>query len=235
MTESEIMVEAFAENIWIADGQRIKMLGIPFDIRMTIIKLSDSKLWVHSPVQPSESLYREVMSLGEVSHIVAPNKLHHLYVKPWSERFLTAKVWAGPELAKRNLDIYFDEMLDDFSPPDWSDDIDQIIFKGSAFLPEAIFYHKQSKTLLLTDLIQNHDPSKNSWAWAKLKKLNGVLAPDGGVPIDLRLTFLDRKALRESLDKMLSWDFQNLIMAHGICIEKDARSFVHRALQWAMK
>jgi hypothetical protein len=37
---------------------------------------------------------------------------------------------------------------------------------------------------------------------------------------------------RESLEKLLSWDFDKLIIAHGICIEKDAKPFVERAFQW---
>ena len=37
---------------------------------------------------------------------------------------------------------------------------------------------------------------------------------------------------RESLEKLLSWDFDKLIIAHGICIEKDAKPFVERAFRW---
>ncbi len=42
------------QNIWIADGDLIQMdlegvFKLPFQTRMTVIKLNDGKLWIHSP------------------------------------------------------------------------------------------------------------------------------------------------------------------------------------------
>ena len=226
------MIKKFAENIWIVEGHDIKFFGIPFEIRMTIIKLADGSLWLHSPVQPSDELFQAVGELGEVSHIIAPNKLHHLYVKPWAEKFTKAKLWAAPGLMERKLGINFDEKLDEHAPPEWTSDIDQIIFHGSKILAEAIFFHKNSRTLIVTDLIQNHSPEKNSWFWRQLKRLGGVLAPKGGVPIDLRLTILDRQAGAKSFEQILKWDFDRLIIAHGLCLSSQARPFVEKAFSW---
>jgi hypothetical protein len=54
----------------------------------------------------------------------------------------------------------------------------------------------------------------------------------GGVALDIRLSFTNRKLARRSLRKLLSWDFDKLIIAHGVCIEKDAKPFVERAFRW---
>ena len=65
-----------------------------------------------------------------------------------------------------------------------------------------------------------------------LFKLEGVVSPHGGVGLDIRLSFVRRNLARQSLQKLLSWDFDKLIIAHGHCIEKDAKAFVERAFRW---
>jgi len=68
-----------------------------------------------------------------------------------------------------------------------------------------------------------------------LFKLEGVTAPHGGVGREIRLTFTKRDLARRSLEKLLSWDFDKLIIAHGDCIENDAKSFVEQAFRWLMR
>jgi hypothetical protein len=59
-----------------------------------------------------------------------------------------------------------------------------------------------------------------------------VAAPHGGVGLDIRLSFKHRDLARLSLEKLLSWDFDRLVIAHGPCIEKGAKPFVERAFAW---
>jgi hypothetical protein len=56
----------------------------------------------------------------------------------------------------------------------------------------------------------------------RFNKLEGVTSPRGSVTLDIRLSFTHRDLARRSLEKLLSWDFDKLIIAHGDCIEKDA-------------
>ena len=37
---------------------------------------------------------------------------------------------------------------------------------------------------------------------------------------------------KKSLRKLLSWDFDRLVIAHGPCIEKNAKAFVEQAFRW---
>lgn len=208
------------------------MLGIPFGTKMTVVKLSSGDLWLHSPVNPNIQMFNNVSSLGQVSCLVAPNKLHHLYIKPWSEHFDSATVWVEPQLANRNLDFRFDKVLSESVCDEWSHDFDQLLFKGSSILSEAIFLHKSSKTLIVTDIIQNHDPEQENLLWRFVKRLNSILAPNGGVPRDWRLTVRDRREARNSVDKILSWDFERLIVSHGICMKENAKPFVEQAFGW---
>lgn len=221
-----------ADDLWIMDGDRVRMLSIPFPTRAVIVRLSDGSLWVHSPVQATPERLEAVAKLGPVAHIVAPNKFHHLHVGAWQQRFCEAKTWAGPGLVARNPGPSFDAELGDAPEAEWSKDLDQLVFAGSFMLTEVIFLHRASKTLVLTDIVQNHDPAHESWPWRVIKRANNVLAPGGGAPRDWRLTVRDRDAARRSRDRMLAWDFDRLVISHGRRVETGAHAYVEQAFAW---
>ena len=220
------------ENIWCIDGEPVKMFTIPFQTRMTIVRLDSGKLWLHSPVTPSEKIYNLVNEIGEVSYLVAPNILHHLSLGSWMQVYPEAKLFGVERLPEKRMDLKFSGILADSPEPEWSGEIDQLYFRGSDILLEVAFFHKQSKTLILTDLIQNHDPRKENQFWRIIKHINGVLSPHGGVPKDLRLTIRDKEKARTSLKGILSWDFERLIISHGLCIEDDAKQYVSNSFSW---
>jgi hypothetical protein len=43
-------LQAFAKDVWIADGPNVRDFGVMFTTRMVVVKLSDGSLWVNSPV-----------------------------------------------------------------------------------------------------------------------------------------------------------------------------------------
>jgi hypothetical protein len=224
-------LQHFADELWLADGDRLHMLGIPFETRMCVVRLADGGLWLHSPVAAREDLMVAVESLGPVKHIVAPNKFHYLFVHEWVEAFPYATAWAGPQLAER-VQTRFDQQLGDTAEACWAHDLDQLIFWGSEVLPETVFLHRSSRTLIMTDIIQNHEPELDTWMWRTLKRLNGISAPNGGTPRDWRLSVRDREAARAARDRMLAWDFDRLVIAHGRCLESGAHAHVERAFSW---
>jgi len=51
----------------------------------------------------------------------------------------------------------------------------------------------------------------------------------------MKMTFLNRSLARQSLERLLSWDFDKLIIAHGPCIESDAKQYIEKAFRWLKK
>jgi hypothetical protein len=86
--------------------------------------------------------------------------------------------------------------------------------------------------VILDDLIQIHAAAPNRPFRNALLRLAGVAARQGGVPFDIRLSFTNRGLAGRSLEKLLSWDFDKLIIAHCPCIEKCAKAFAERAFLW---
>ena len=229
-----IPLEKFGDKIWICDGPRVRMLTIPFATRMTIVELAPGKLWIHSPIELTATVKRAVDELGEVAFIVAPNKIHSLGVLPWKACYPSAEVWVSPRFEERHPEIPFDGVIEKDGPRAWSEEISTVIFAGSRFLDEVVFYHRHSRTLIITDLIQRHEPSEESWFWRVIKGSVGVLGSSGGTARDLQSTFNDRRAARASVEAILRWDFDRVVIAHGECVREDARRTVEHAFAWTL-
>ena len=120
-----------------------------------------------------------------------------------------------PRLRLKKGHLPFTGILGDEPPQGWKDDFDQLAFKGNPLIEEVLFFHKQSRTVILDDLIQIHPIVKGKPFRNALFKLEGVASPHGGVPLDIRLSFTNRDLARRSLERLLSWDFDKLVIAHG--------------------
>ena len=98
---------------------------------------------------------------------------------------------------------------------------------------EIDFFHYASRTLILTDLIENIETAKmRGGFWKLMMKLAGNSDPDGKAPIDMRTTFTDRDAARESLKQLLAWQPTRIILAHGRCYMDNAEAELRRAFRW---
>jgi hypothetical protein len=219
-------------DLWIADGPVVSFFSFPYPTRMAIVRLAGGDLWVWSPVALTPELRAEVEALGSVRHVVAPNKLHHLYLGEWQAAWPEAKLHAAPGLAKRRKDLRFDSELGDEPDPPWAADIDQVIFRGSLAMEEVVFFHRSSRTALIADLVQKFDPEMLS-GWRRwVMRIDGMVGPDGSTPREWRLTFVNRKAARRALEKALAWNPERLVIAHGVWVCENGREVLSRSLRW---
>lgn len=219
-------------GIWTVDGGTVPFLTIPYPTRMTLIALAGDALMVISPIAPDETDFVALDELGRIAHLVAPNKLHHLSLGGWKARYPAARLHAAPGLARKRADLAFDAELGDAPEPAWADQVDQTVFAGSFFFDEVVFFHRATRTLVLTDILQRHDPSAYG-LWARtMLGLDGLLAGQRGVPRDWRLTVTDRARARRARDIMLAWAPERIIVAHGDCVEKDATALLGAAFDW---
>ena len=227
-------MQAFAQNVWIVDGPNVRDFGVLFPTRMTIVSLSDGSVWVDSPVPvPFETLKR-IPELGPVRYLVAATPRHVWRLSAWHTLFPQAQLWvprASPLTLKKGH-LPFTGTLGDTPNPEWADDFDQLAFQGNPLIEEVLFFHRASRTVILDDLIQVHPSVKGKPFRNVLFKLLGVASLQGGVPIDIRWSFTQRQLARRSLEQLLIWDFDKLIIAHGACIEHKAKLFVEQAFHW---
>jgi hypothetical protein len=222
----------WSDRVWVAEAP-LRFYGVPFGSRMTVVRLSDGGLFVHSPLPPASELCDEIDALGPVRYVVSPNKLHHLFLGVFRDAYPSAKLFASPGLAKKRRDLRFDGELGDAADPGWAADLDQTVLRGSRVMEEVVFFHASSRTLIVADLCEHFGP----WS-PRLTRLVARLANMYGkprMPPDWQLSFRDREVTRASFQRILSWDFDRVILAHGELLECDAREIFRRAYSWALR
>ncbi|MCB1747370.1 MAG: DUF4336 domain-containing protein [Gammaproteobacteria bacterium] len=227
-------LHALADGLWILAGDPIAFLGFPYDIRATVVRLDGGDLLVHSPVQVS-ALSALAALPGAVKYIVTPNKLHHVFLADWQRALPAARLYAPPGLRGKRPDLQFVGELGERPAAAWSGTLEQTLVRGSLFMTEVVFFHRASRTLILGDLIENHDPARFGVLQRSIARCNAMLAPRGSTPRNFRWTFLRRDALRRDLDVIAAWNPARVVVAHGPIVEQNAAEFLAHAFRWARR
>ena len=113
------MLSPFGVELWTAQGPTVSFYGFPYPTRMAVARLPGRRLWLWSPIRADAEILDALAELGEVSFLVAPNKLHHLFLGDWLEHFPAARLYASPGLMKKRPDLSFTAELDNHAPAEW--------------------------------------------------------------------------------------------------------------------
>ena len=219
-------------TIWIKEYP-IHYAGTKFNSRMTIIRLSNGNLFIHSPCNIDRATKIAIDKLGQVEFIVAPGSYHYLYVSSAQRAFPKAETFICPGIERKQPNLEFDGFLEERPNPKWSDDFEQVLVHGNKWIKEVAFYHKITRTLILVDLIENFTEQTEDVNWT-LKLWFKVVFRMWNNPKpapEYQLGWKDKKAASLALKKILSWDFERIVMAHGDLIEKNAKEVAIRAWQ----
>jgi hypothetical protein len=234
----------FARNVGIIDGpfEYLVMAGIrlpmPFTTRMTVVQLKNGDLFLHSPIAFDVALAETLRSLGRVRHLISPNQFHYAHIGEWSRAFPDAVTWASPHATARararGIDVKFTKKLGADAPEEWRAEIDQTAIPGGIF-GEIVFFHKESKALILADTIINFELDKMRQPWRFATWLTGMYHPRGQIFFGMRLPLLlQRRKSRAALEKLLSWQPEGIILSHGRCFESNGSATLRRLLGWAL-
>lgn len=221
-----------APDLWIADRPQA-FLGWPVGTRMTVMRLTGGRLLLHSAVELDAGLRAELDALGRVAFVVAPNRVHHLYAGHVARSYPDARLWIGPGLERKRPDLVYEAILDDEAPVEWRGEVDQVFFRGRPYENEVVFFHRASRTLILCDLAFNFGPrTATSTRWLmKLLRSYGRFGPSKLDPLLIR----DRRAARASLERILAWDFDRVVVAHGDVQEQGGHALLRDGYGWLLR
>jgi hypothetical protein len=229
------VLQSIGPDIWLTDGPVVSFFGFPYPTRMVVIRLSDGRLFVWSPIPLTPDLKSEIDALGPVAHLISPNFIHHLWLGDWKSAYPAARMFASPGLAKRRRDLVFDGTLGDEPDPGWADDIDQVVVHGNLVLTETVFLHRASRTAIFADLIENFSPDWFPGWKGVVARLDGIVNPDFGAPREVRLAFVQRRQARAAIRRVLAFDPTQVVIAHGMIAQTGGSDFVRRAFRWLIK
>lgn len=221
------MLTRFAEDVWIATV-RAKFWGLETGARMTVVRLSDGSLFVHSPTALDAATRRAVDDLGPVRAVVAPSIFHHLRVAQWIAAYPDALFAACPGLEWKRTDLAFTCVLGDEPHPLWAGELEQVYFSARRE-NEVVFFHKPTRTMICADALLNlskHDlATTRAVAW-----LMGNHAP--GIGHLERFMIRHRGLARRQVDRILAWDIDKIVLGHGGLVERDGRAVMRQAYAW---
>lgn len=226
------MLRFVADDLWVAE-QPQRFFGLEIGTRMTVVRLPSSDLWLHSPIRRTPELERELAALGRVRFAVAPNRFHHLYVADWTALNDAVELFVAPGISDKRPDLREHPVLSSTAPPAWADVIEQVAFEGFPLLNEVAFFHRPSRTLVLSDLAARIGPESPAWT-RFMFRLSGTY--DRLAPLALeRFSIRDRTAARASLRRILDWPFERVVVAHGSITERAGREEFERGWRWLLQ
>ncbi|MGM0557205.1 MAG: DUF4336 domain-containing protein [Myxococcota bacterium] len=223
------MLRKVDESVWEVLGRVKIMPAVYFPCRMTIVRLDEGRLLLHSPVELDDATAAEIEELGDVRYLVAPNAWHHLFLEDAQRRFPGAETWGAPGLREKRDDLEFDAVLGQAEPP-WSAHLEQLMLEGASDISETVFFHRSTGTLICTDVVFN------------LHRVEGWLAPWMCRLFGTYQTFAHSKLWRSKYDdiqvfadsvrKMLEWPIERIMMAHGEVVDDECTQELDRAFRW---
>ncbi len=226
-----------AEGIFVVDSLPPGILGAILPVRMTVIRLSNGDLLLHSPTRFSYDLKEKLDAVGPIRHLVAPNVAHWTFLKAWQDSCPGAVTWAAPGLRDRSQvkreSLRLDHDLGDSAPSEWGDDIVLVTVPGGLGFCESALFHKPTRTLVLTDLVLNLEAHKLPALMLPVAQLFGIVAPDGMPPPYLRAVIkFQRKEAAYAASQLLALQPERVIFAHGRWFAQDGTAALRRSLRW---
>ena len=226
---------AIAPNLWTAT-QPLRYLGLEVGSRMTVVRLPSGELALISPIELGDEDCDALNQLGPVGHIIAPNLFHYLSTGSTQTRYCKAKVWGVAGLAEKCPDVAFDVV---FSQPGVIEDtLEYRPFRGVATLgtsgtrplQETVFYHRSSRTLIITDIAFYFDQDN-----AFLTRLAAGILGSYKALRPLRLeqwATRDKDVVEQSVRQVLDWDFDRVITGHGSVVEMGGKAKLRAGYEW---
>jgi hypothetical protein len=222
------MLDALADGLWTTTRPQ-RFFGIETGTRMNVVRLTEGGLFVHSPVRLDPGLRAAVDGLGPVAAIVAPSLFHNLYAAEWKAAYPAAVLCCCPGLDKRRPNIPWDRVLGDAPEPEWRADLDQVFFGARTMENEVVFFHRASRSILLCDAVFNlyTHPSL-------LTRLSAVVmgATKPGATWLEHVMIRRRAEARAQVDRMLAWNAERIVLAHGDMIPTGGTEVLRRAYAW---
>ena len=243
MNTKRAIFHLIAPDLWVVESF-MQIQGVPSvlippvpawieqtPVRMTVIELPDKKLFLYSPVPLTDQLKQELKPLGEVAFVVAPSLLHHVNILPYAESFSKALCLIPKNLKKKRKD------LEDFSYLEnhrsiGSPHVEQILLAGHRS-EETAFYHPSTRTLIVADLCYNPGMEQGFLGRTFFKMVRAYGKPS--LPFYHRLAVTNAQALKQSLEKILAWDFDRIILSHGTIIPNGGKEIFRKIWGWALK
>lgn len=224
------MLERIDEGIW-SVRRPFSVAGLKLGTRMTVLRLPSGGLLLYSPVRLDAELQSALAELGPVEHILAPSKVHHLFVGDCVAAYPDAELLGAPGLPDKRADLSFAAVIDETAPPAaWRGALEPFVLAGAPMMNEVMLLHAATRTLIVTDVAFNIERADGWWTRGYLR----MMGASGGFRQSRMVHFAirDKQAARASFDRVLARDFERVIVTHGDVLEQGGRDALGHVCSW---
>jgi hypothetical protein len=219
-------IEKLAENLWRVEGELPNM-----SLRrvMTIARLGDGRLVVHSGLALEETAMQEVDAWGTPAFLIVPCAQHRLDAPAFKKRYPSIRVLAPRGARAKIEEVVKVEGTYETFPPDEAvgfemlhgvDDREGVMFVRSV----------DGLTVVLSDVMFNMDRKRDLLGFLFTTILGSAPGPRVSRLAKLFL-IKDKKALRADLERFATMsDLVRLIVAHEkVATGSEAAAALHKA------
>ena len=203
-----------------------RTLGIDFRRNVTLLRLADGRVVVHSTAPFTEQDIAAIRRFGEPGWLVEATLMHDTFAKE-GRAALPNIPYLAPEGFAKASGVQTESLLP--PPRDWDGEIDVFKIDGVRMNEHALF-HRRSRTLVVADLFFSFPEETSGWPrffvrhLMRLPRLFGISSFYRGLIIQ------DKLAFERSMCALLNLDFERLLVAHYEPIETEAKRVVEEAV-----
>jgi hypothetical protein len=202
------------------DGQLQLLPGVHIPLRSFYVA---SRRVLISPV----GIDAERAVLPTVEALVAPSLLHHKHLEQARRLAPYAALWAPPGFAEKLPELGEVNVLGR-DPWPFGDELDFELIEGAPKRNEVAFFHRASATLYTADLVFNMHGDAG-WLSKLTFRAMGIYQRFA-MAKPWKHWVKNRGAFLESIERVLAWPFDRIVMAHGDVVETGGKEMLRRAL-----
>jgi hypothetical protein len=204
----------------------LRFFGIDFGRNVTLLRLSDGRVVIHSTAPFTEKDVQAIRTFGDPSWLVEATLLHETFAKE-GRAALPGVLYLAPNGFTEVSDVTTQPL--DPPPADWAGEIELLRLEGTR-KNEHVLFHRRSRTLVVADLFFSFPAETQGWARFFARRIMGLPPSLFGVSRFFRFLISDKQAFERSMRRMLEWDFERVVVAHREPLEAGAREAVESAL-----
>jgi len=215
-----------AEGLWTL-RYPMRFMGLELGRCVSILRIGEGEMALHSTGPFSTDDIERIQALGRIKLMLDATTMHDTFSRAARAAFSGCPYFVPEGFPKKRAGAGCRLLADLDSETDGA--LQTIRLDGLRFLTEYACFHPDSRTLILCDLLFNLVDAKGYTRWA-MKHLLGVKQWPA-IDRPMRLAIADKAAFEASIREIFDWDFDCIIVAHGVPVEKDGKAALRQALQ----
>jgi len=203
-----------------------RVLGIDFRRNVTLLRLADGRVVVHSTAPFTQQDIAAIRRFGEPSWLVEATLMHDTFAKEGRQALQNIPYLAPDGFAKAT-EVPTESLLR--PPRDWDGEIDVLRIEGVRMNEDALF-HRRSRTLVLADLFFSFPEETSGWPRFFVRHVMRLPRLFGISSFYRSFIIRDKEAFARSMSALLALDFERLVVAHWQPVETDAKRTMEQAV-----